>query len=196
MNAPTVRTLSPLTARQSATAQPRLAVLLSAIVALLALITSRARLRLSAEHEYPIAPLPMPDTQASVPELQAVASVQLFCSRAQALKPDFRLSDANAAAIAAICIRLEGLPLALELAAARIKLLPPATMLARLDKRLPLLTGGPQDVPARHQSLQDSIAWSYTLLEDGEQRLFRRLAVCPASSATTCLRLRTIRLPR
>ena len=101
----------------------------------------------------------------------------LFIQRALAVKPDFRVDNANAPAVAEICVRLDGLPLAIELAAARIKLFPPQAMLARLGRRLELLRGGARDVPDRHQTLRHAIAWSYDLLEAGEQALFRRLAV-------------------
>ena len=101
----------------------------------------------------------------------------LFVERASAIKPDFALSVDNAAAVAQICTRLDGLPLAIELAAARVRLLPPQAMLSRLDHRLALLTGGPQDLPARQQTLRTAIAWSYDLLEKGEQTLFGRMGV-------------------
>src|SRR5262249_38701818 len=104
-------------------------------------------------------------------------AVELFIQRALAVKPDFRVDNANAPAVAEICVRLDGLPLAIELAAARIKLLPPQAILARLGRRLALLRGGTRDVPARHQTLRLAIAWSYDLLEAAEQALFRRLAV-------------------
>ena len=101
----------------------------------------------------------------------------LFLQRAQAVKPDFQLTQATARAIAEICVRLDGLPLAIELAAARMKLFPPQALLARLDQRLAVLTGTSRDVPARQQTLRNTIAWSYHLLDAAEQRLFRRLSV-------------------
>jgi predicted ATPase len=143
------------------------------------LVTSRARLDLRAEHEFPVRPLAVPDVTAP-PEMQALLgydAVQLFLARARALSPDFALTAENAAAIVGVCARLDGLPLALELAAARITHLPPASLLARLDKRLPMLTGGPRDHPARLQTMRDAIAWSYDLLPARHQALFRNLSV-------------------
>jgi predicted ATPase/class 3 adenylate cyclase len=133
-----------------------------------ALVASRAPLRVSGEHEYP------------VPELAEVDAIALFSERAQAMKPDFRLNG-DAAAVAEICRRLDGLPLAIELAAARAKVLSPAALLARLAERLPVLTGGARDLPERQRTLRDTIAWSYELLDESEQKLFGRLAVFPAS---------------
>ena len=109
--------------------------------------------------------------------LSQYEAVALFIARAQAVKPEFQVTNANAPAVAEICVRLDGLPLAIELAAARIKMLPPQALLARLGQRFTLLTSGAQDVPARQQTLRNTIAWSYDLLDAGEQRLFRRLSV-------------------
>ncbi len=143
------------------------------------LVTSRAPLRVASEQEFPVQPLALPDTarQSSAAELAANPSVRLFVERARAVQSGFQLTEANAQALIQICIRLDGLPLALELAAARIRLLPPAPLLARLETRLKLLTSGAEDAPARHQTMRGTIAWSYDLLSEGEQRLFRRLSV-------------------
>src|SRR5439155_4886207 len=124
-------------------------------------------------------PLALPDPQRlpSIDALFAYGAVALFVERATAIRPDFALTGENAPAVAEICHRLDGLPLAIELAAARIRLLSPEAMLARLDRRLPLLTGGARDLPARQRTLRDTIAWSYDLLEEAEQRLFRRLSI-------------------
>ena len=143
------------------------------------LVTSRAVLHLRGEHEFAVPPLELPDPKrpSSVEALLQYASVALFIQRALEVKPDFVMSDETSNAVAEICIRLDGLPLAIELAAARVKLLPPQGMLARFGSRLKLLTGGARDLPARQHTMQETIAWSYDLLEDGEKRLFRRLAV-------------------
>jgi predicted ATPase len=131
------------------------------------------------EHEFPLLPLPLPDTDhpPTVDELARVPAVALFVERAAASHPDLTLTTDNAAAITAICRRLDGLPLAIELAAARVKVLPPAMLLGRLDRRLPLLTGGGRDLPARQRTMRDAIAWSYDLLAPRDQALFRRLAL-------------------
>jgi predicted ATPase/Tfp pilus assembly protein PilF len=141
--------------------------------------TSRVRLGLYGEQEYPVPPLDRPDLrqQQSVDDLAQNEAVALFVQRARALKPDFRLTESNAAVVADICVRLDGLPLAIELAAARIKLLNPQAMRARLDKRLPLLTGGARNLPERQQTLRNAIAWSYDLLHDADRALFRTLSV-------------------
>ena len=164
---------------QVVAAAPLVAELLAACPRLKCLVTSRVVLRLSGEHEFPVPPLELPDPRhlPAVDALSQYAAVALFIQRALAVKPDFRVDNANAPAVAEICVRLDGLPLAIELAAARIKLLPPQAMLARLGRRLELLRGGARDMPDRHQTLRHAIAWSYDLLEAGEQALFRRLAV-------------------
>jgi predicted ATPase len=143
------------------------------------LVTSRTALSLRSEHELPVAPLKVPDARAagSTLALAANASVDLFLRRAQAVKPDFALTEANADAVAAICRRLEGLPLALELAAARVRALSPKDMLGRLDHSLSFLTGGAQDLPVRQRTMRQTIAWSHGLLGDAEQMLLRRIAV-------------------
>ena len=158
---------------------PLVAELLAACPRLKCLVTSRVVLRLSGEHEFPVPPLELPDPRRlpAVDALSQYAAVALFIQRALAVKPDFRVDNANAPAVAEICVRLDGLPLAIELAAARIKLLPPQAMLGRLGHRLELLRGGARDVPDRHQTLRHAIAWSYDLLEASEQALFRRIAV-------------------
>jgi predicted ATPase/DNA-binding SARP family transcriptional activator len=164
---------------QVAPAAPQVAILLERCPDLKILATSRARLRLSWEHEVPVPPLGLPDLQrasdpAAVAESPAVA---LFLQRARSVNTDFQLTPDNAQSVAQICHRLDGLPLAIELAAPRIKLLSPQSMLARLRHRLSLLTGGGRDLPARHQTVRAAVAWSYALLEPGPQAVFRRLAV-------------------
>jgi predicted ATPase/DNA-binding CsgD family transcriptional regulator len=153
--------------------------LLDACLQLNVMVTSREVLHVRTEHEFPVPPLPLPDPK-QLPDLAALShftAVALFLQRAQATKPDFQLTHANARAIAEICARLDGLPLAIELAAARIKLLPPQALLARIDQRLAMLTSASRDVPTRQQTLRNTIAWSYNLLETSEQRLFWRLSV-------------------
>ncbi len=153
--------------------------LLAACPQLKVLVTSREVLHVQAEHEFPVPPLPLPDPK-SLPDLATLshnAAVALFLQRAQACKPDFQMTNANARVIAEICVRLDGLPLAIELAAARMKLLPPQALLARLGQSLQVLTGVSRDVPARQQTLRNTIEWSYNLLDASEQRLFRRLSV-------------------
>jgi predicted ATPase/DNA-binding winged helix-turn-helix (wHTH) protein len=143
------------------------------------LVTSRAVLHVYGEHEFPVPPLALPDSQ-SIPEIEILsqyAAISLFVQRAVAVKPDFRLSTENAVAIAEICVRLDGLPLAIELAASRIKVLSPSSIQTRLARRFQLLTGGARDLPQRQQTLRAAMDWSYDLLGDGEQKLFRRLSV-------------------
>jgi predicted ATPase len=160
-------------------AAPSLTELLSACPGLKMLVTSRAVLHVQGEHEFPVLPLALPNlTHLPEPEvLSSYAAIALFLQRAQAVKPTFQLNAANARPISEICVHLDGLPLAIELAAARIKLLSPLALLARLGRRLEVLTSGAQDVPARQQTLRNTIAWSYELLDGDEQRLFRRLSV-------------------
>jgi predicted ATPase/class 3 adenylate cyclase/DNA-binding CsgD family transcriptional regulator len=153
--------------------------LLAACPRLKVLVTSRFVLHVRGEQEFTVPPLTVPDPK-HLPDLAVLSqyeAVELFIARAQAVKPEFQLTTANAPIIAEICARLDGLPLAIELAAARSKLLPPQALLARLGQRLAVLTGGAQDAPARQQTLRNTIAWSYHLLDASEQRLFRRISV-------------------
>jgi predicted ATPase/serine/threonine protein kinase/DNA-binding CsgD family transcriptional regulator len=153
--------------------------LLAACPKLKVLVTSREVLHVRAEREFPVPPLELPDPKR-LPDLATLshnAAVALFLQRAQAAKPDFQLTNANSRAIVEICARLDGLPLAIELAAARIKLLPPHALLARMSQRLVVLTGASRDVPARQQTLRNTISWSYNLLDAQEQQLFRRLSI-------------------
>ncbi len=158
--------------------------MLRACPGLTALVTSRAALRISGEQEYPLAPLPTPDPARTPPldVLRAYPAVMLFHERASAVDPAFALTSDNCAAVAAICAHLDGLPLSIELAAARVRLLPPAALLARLREPLPgatlrLLTSGARDLPVRQRTLRDMLAWSHGLLDEREQRLFRALGV-------------------
>jgi predicted ATPase/class 3 adenylate cyclase len=153
--------------------------LLEASQGLRALVTSRAPLRLRGEREYPLVPLALPDRRQppSPDHLSQYAALALFIERASAARPDFTVTATNAPAIAEICARLDGLPLAIELAAARVKLLPPEALLARLSSRLGLLTGGARDLEPRQQTMRATIAWSEQLLTPAEQALFQRLAV-------------------
>ncbi len=143
------------------------------------LITSRSRLHVRGEREFPVPALSLPKPgQLPTPEgITQYEAVRLFMERAVAVKPDFEINNENAPVVAEICARLDGLPLAIELAAARIKLLPPKAMLVRLKHRLSLLVGGERDLPARQQTLRGAIDWSYNLLSEEEQMLFRRLSV-------------------
>src|SRR5215217_6738040 len=158
---------------------PLVGELLSACPKLKVLATSRSVLKVYGEQEYPVPPLELPHPGGLLPidRLSQYEAVRLFIERAKAAKPDFSVTDENAPAVAEICMRLDGLPLAIELAAARIKLLTPSAMLQRLGSRLKLLGGGSRDLPERQRTLRGTIEWSFALLEEGEQVLFARLAV-------------------
>jgi predicted ATPase/DNA-binding CsgD family transcriptional regulator len=153
--------------------------LLEACPHLKLLITSREVLRLRGEHQFTVLPLALPDLKClpDVGSLAYVPAVNLFVQRLQSITSDFHLTQDNAMTIAEICQRLDGLPLALELAAARGKLLTPQALLARLDRRMPVLTGGARDLPLRQRTLRNTLAWSYELLTAQEQHLFRRISV-------------------
>lgn len=157
----------------------QLAELLAELPALKLLVTSRIPLRIAAEHQFPVPPLALPDAQmADATEAQGSSeAVTLFVTRAQAVKGDFAITAANAPVIAAICARLDGLPLAIELAVRRSKFFSPTVLLSRLENRLGTLTDGARDQPARQQTLRATIDWSYHLLSPAEQQLFARLAV-------------------
>jgi predicted ATPase/DNA-binding NarL/FixJ family response regulator len=160
-------------------AATEVAELLSHCPSLKVLVTSREVLHIYGEYDYPVPPLSLPDLNR-FPDLEALTqydAVELFLQRAQAARPGFELTDRNAPTIAEICHRLDGLPLAIELAAARTPVLPPEELLARLKSRLTLLTGGARNLPERQRTLQAAIDWSYSLLTPGEQALFRRLGV-------------------
>ncbi len=160
-------------------AAPLLAELLAACPYLQMLVTSRAALRLQGEHEFALSPLPLPDLK-HLPESESLtqyAACALFVRRVQALKPSFQVTPTTVGTIAEICIRLDGLPLAIELAAARTRVLSPQALLARLERRLEVLTDGARNVPTRQQTLRATIAWSYQLLSPDGQKLFRYLSV-------------------
>jgi predicted ATPase len=160
-------------------AAPVVAELLAACPLLKVLATGRGSLRLSGEHEFPVAPLALPDPEHrhELDALVAWPAVELFLARARAVRPDFRLSEANAGSVAAICTRVDGLPLAIELAAARVRLLSPGEILVRLAHPFDLLTGGPRDVPDRQRTLGDTVAWSLALLDGAARTVFSRLGV-------------------
>jgi excisionase family DNA binding protein len=165
-------------------AAPLVTELLAACPNLVVLVTSRARLNLSGEHELAVQPLALPNPHPygggpslSIETIGDAAAVRLFVARAQAVNASFGLTQENAAAVAALCEGVDGLPLAIELAAAQTRLFAPSALLTRLGRRLPLLTGGPRDQPARLQTMRGAIAWSHDLLSEADQVLFRRLAV-------------------
>ena len=158
-------------------AAPVVAELLTSCPRLDAVVTSRTALRISGEHEYQVPPLSLPDPATS--DIESVCNseaVNLFVERARAIDPTFRIDEHNASTVVGICRRLDGLPLAIELAAARMRLLAPDALLGRLDRHLKLLTGGPRDAPARQQTLRGAIEWSYEMLLPSEQAGFRRLS--------------------
>jgi predicted ATPase/class 3 adenylate cyclase/Tfp pilus assembly protein PilF len=160
-------------------AAPTVTELLAGAHGLKVLATSRAPLGLYGEHVFPVPPLTLPDLKRPPPleRLTQYEGVGLFVERARALKPNFEVTNESAPSVAEICVRLDGLPLAIELAAARITMLPPKAMLQRLTSRLKLLTGGARDLPERQRTLRATIEWSHALLDEGEQLLFARLAV-------------------
>ena len=164
---------------QLTAAGPQLADLLEACPTLKALVTSRELLRVSLEREYQVPPLALPDRgrPLSPDSVQGFAAVALFIQRARLVNPGFAVTADNAAAIAEICTQLDGLPLALELAAARMRLLTPQALVGRLGRRLQVLTTGARDAPARQQTLRSTIDWSFGLLSEAEQRLARRLGI-------------------
>lgn len=164
---------------QVVAAAPEVAGLAESCPGLRIVTTSRTPLRIAAEREYPLAPLELPSSSdpGSTESLLACSAVALFVERARTTRDSFELTPGNAGAVAAICRRLDGLPLALELAAARLRLLSPEALLERLDTALDVLTSGPRDRPERQQTLRATIDWSHSLLTESEQRLFRRLAV-------------------
>src|SRR5262249_19380308 len=172
---------------QLTAAAPLLARLLAAAPDVTALVTSRTVLRLSGEYELPVPPLGVPPRDAANP--LDYGSVQLFAAPARAAAPGFTLTEGNAQASAEISRRLDGLPLAIELAAARTRLLSPQALLARLDDRMSVLTSGPRDLPERQRTLRNTLDWSFGLLSATEQALFARLGVfggpfdCPAATA-------------
>jgi predicted ATPase/Tfp pilus assembly protein PilF len=176
---------------QVMTAVPLVADLLTRCPGLRIVVTSRERLHLRGEQELPLPPLALPqipptlasaamsaeEAAAAIDEVRRAEAVRLFVSRAQSVKPGFEITAGNAAAVVEICSRLDGLPLAIELAAARVRLLAPEALLARFDRRLDVLERGPRDLPARQQTMRDTIAWSYDLLDPAEQQLFTHLSV-------------------
>jgi len=161
-------------------AAPEVAALRAACPGLRVLATSRVALRVRGEQVYPVPPLATPamGRLPSTEALEEVAAVVLFVQQARAALPTFALTSSNVAAVAAICVRLDGLPLAIELAATRVAALPPTALVARLDRSLEVLVEGPRDAPARQRTLRDTLAWSYDLLSPAGQALFRRLAPC------------------
>lgn len=166
-------------------AAPAVSVLLTNCPNLQVLATSRAALRLRPERLFDVAPLtlPQPGVDPAADDVERFGAIALFADRARIAQAGFTVSSANIAVINAICQRLDGLPLAIELAAARMRTLSPQDLLAQLDRRLPMLTGGARDLPVRHQALRDTIAWSYDLLSADERAIFRHMSICAGGSA-------------
>ncbi len=167
---------------QVTAAAPKVGELLRDCPQLKLLVTSREALHVRGEHVFPVPPLTLPKADLKQPSLEQLTqyeAIRLFIERARAVKPDFQLTNENASAVAAICVRLDGLPLAIELATARMSLFSPQALLERVGSRLKLLRGGAHDLPVRQQTLRDTIDWSYKLLDPGEQRLFALLSVFP-----------------
>jgi predicted ATPase/class 3 adenylate cyclase len=158
-------------------AAPRISELLRVAPRLTVLVTSQAALRIRGDHEYPLGPLQIPGEGDGLEVLGANEAIALFVERAQAKRPDFQLDDENARTVVAIVRQLDGLPLAIELAAARVQLFAPEAILRRLERRFDLLTSGDRDAPDRHRTLRNAIAWSYGLLDEEERALFRRQGV-------------------
>ena len=160
-------------------AAPQIADLLARAPKMSILVTSRSPLRVYGEQEFPVPPLGLPDPKhlPDFEQLSTYESVALFIERAMAVRPDFAVTSANAPAVAEICVRLDGLPLAIELAAARVRVLTPQAIMERLGDRLKLLSGGSRDLPERQQTLRGAIAWSHDLLDEADQRVFARFAV-------------------
>jgi predicted ATPase/class 3 adenylate cyclase len=167
---------------QITSAAPLVGELLQGCPRLKMLVTSREALRLRVEKIFPVPPLNLPSAGLKKPSIEQITqyeAVRLFIERARAVKPDFSVTNENAPAVAEICARLDGLPLAIELAASRIRLFSPQALLDRLGSRLQMLKGGARDLPTRQQTLRDTIGWSYELLDEGGQRLFELLSVFP-----------------
>ncbi|HVS63088.1 MAG TPA: hypothetical protein VMT85_06240, partial [Thermoanaerobaculia bacterium] len=170
---------------QIVTAAPDVGRILSECSRVKAIVTTRIVLRIAGEQEYPVPPLTLPDPERvpDVEELSRAEAIQLFIERARAAQPDFMLTTQNARAVVGIVAQVDGLPLAIELAAARVKILPPQALLERLASGLGILQSSARDVPARQQTLRGAIAWSYELLDPGLQRLFQRLSVFRGGAA-------------
>ncbi len=164
---------------QVVSAGPRVTELLVSCPLLSMVVTSRTALNVYGEHTYSVPPLALASARTfeDTADPGSCEAVQLFVERARAVTPDFALNDANRDAVTTICQRLDGLPLAIELVAARVGILSPSALASRLTRRLPLLTGGPRDVPKRLQTMRNAISWSYDLLDAAEQACFRRLSV-------------------